>query len=99
MCDDKETGSHYLVPVQQKNCEAYFIKTLPKLALDCIHLCVLCLCSADVRLCSSAIVHYFFSGALIAVILLPTVKLKQLKGRSDEFCMPCAWLPMSFLLC
>lgn len=79
MCDDKETGSHYLVPVQQKNCEAYFIKTLPKLALDCIHLCVLCLCSADVRLCSSAIVHYFFSGADCSHSS-PYCKIEAIKG-------------------
>lgn len=42
--------------------------------------CVLCRC---VSVC----LRIIFFLSVIAVIFLCTVKVKQLKGRSDEFCM------------
>lgn len=87
MCGDKEMWTHYLVLVQK------IVKLVLLKCNQSWHLTDSTCACVSVYLC----IIFFFT--VIVVILLCTVKLKQSKGRLDEFCMPCAWLPVSFLLC
>lgn len=74
------------------NCEAYFIQIEPKLPLDCVCQCV-CVCVLQMCACVSVYLCIIFLFFVIAVILLCSVKVKQLYGRSNEFCMAACEFP------